>query len=83
MFPASQWLEITDYPVAPALKTDACAPERPGLMRRLAKVLQRSRQNEADRVIAAFLARSGGLITDGIEREMMQHLASSSWGRRR
>ena len=83
MFPASQWLEITDCPVAPALQPDACAPKRPGLMQRLAKVLQRSRQNEADRVIAAFLARSGGLITDGIEREMMQHLASSSWGRRR
>jgi len=38
-----------------------------------------SRQKHADREIALRLARSGGRITDSIEREITQGLLTDNW----
>jgi hypothetical protein len=38
-----------------------------------------SRQRRADRQIAGFIARSGGRLTDDLERRMMQRLTTSDW----
>lgn len=45
-----------------------------GVMRRIADAIFESRQRQADREIAQFLARSGGRLTDDIEHQMMRHL---------
>jgi len=50
-----------------------------GLLRRVFEAVFDSRQRHADREIAGFIARSGGRLTDDIERRMMQRLTTSDW----
>ena len=50
-----------------------------GLFRRLADAIRLSRQRQVDREIAAYLAHSGGLITDRIERDMLRQIAATGW----
>jgi hypothetical protein len=49
------------------------------LVRRLSDVPGARRQSQVDREIAAFLARSGGRLTDSMEREMMDKALASDW----
>ena len=49
------------------------------LARRLTDALAAQRQREVDREIARLLARSGGRITDSMEREMMRRALESDW----
>ncbi|MBV8106993.1 MAG: hypothetical protein JO223_20665 [Hyphomicrobiales bacterium] len=49
------------------------------LARRLSDAFAAERQRELDREIARVLARSGGRITDSMEREMMQKIFASDW----
>jgi hypothetical protein len=49
------------------------------LARRLSDALAQQRQREVDREIALVLARSGGRITDSMEREMMRIALQSDW----
>ena len=49
------------------------------LARRLSDALAAQRQREVDREIARLLARSGGRITDSMEREMMWRVLGSHW----
>jgi hypothetical protein len=54
--------------------------EKPGILRRIFDSIIESRQREADRQIARFLAgRSGGTLTDSLEREISQRLLTSNW----
>ena len=46
---------------------------------RLTGALAQQRQREVDREVALVLARSGGRITDSMEREMMQKALASDW----
>jgi hypothetical protein len=55
------------------------APHR-GLLGRVYDAIQASRQRHADREIAAYLGRSGGRLTDSIEREMMERVSRSAFG---
>ena len=57
------------------------APARKaGVLRRIFDAFMQSRQKDADRQIARFLAaRSGGVFTDDIEREMTHRLLTSNW----
>jgi hypothetical protein len=52
---------------------------RAGLLRRVFDAVFESRQRHADREIAHFIARSGGRLTDDIERRMMARLTKSDW----
>ncbi len=52
---------------------------RPGVLRRILNLIVESRQNEVDRDIARFLIRSGGRLTDDMEREMTQRLFKGNW----
>jgi hypothetical protein len=47
--------------------------------RRLTDALEAQRQREVDREIARLLARSGGRITDSMEREIMWKVLGSHW----
>jgi hypothetical protein len=53
-----------------------------GVLRRIFEAIFESRQKQADRDIAHFLARSGGRLTDDIEREMTQRLLTGNWNAR-
>ena len=50
-------------------------PERKGFWRKVYEGLQASQQRRADREIAAYIARYGGLLSDDMERQIMQRLA--------
>ena len=49
---------------------------KPGLLRRIVRAMVESRQRQTDREIARFLARSGGRLTDDMERRLTQYLLS-------
>ena len=49
------------------------------LVRRVTGALEAQRRNEVDREIGRLLARSGGRITDSMEREIMQKVFASDW----
>ncbi len=55
------------------------AANSPGLLRRVLDAVFESCQRHADREIAGFVVRSGGRLTDDIERRMMQRLTTSDW----
>ena len=68
------------------LSGDRTAPVANGIgakLARLAHLLTNAhaaqRQREVDREIALLLARSGGRITDSMEREMMEKALASDW----
>jgi hypothetical protein len=55
------------------------AKER-GWLRQMFDAFMESRQRSLDREVARFLAaRSGGVLTDSLEREMWQRLSTSNW----
>ena len=68
------------------LSGDRTAPGANGIGARLARLARRlsnapaaPRQSELDREIGRLLARSGGRITDSMEREMMEKALGSDW----
>jgi hypothetical protein len=74
-------LHPTDFPTYHGeARTRPDAPA-PGLLRRLYQSFGAWRQREADREIAAFIARSGGRFTDSVERELFDRLATGDWQR--
>ena len=56
--------------------TEKAATHMPGLLRRIVRAMVESRQRQTDREIARFLARSGGRLTDDMERRLTQYLLS-------
>ena len=58
---------------AATTRSDAVA-SKAGVLRRIFDAIIEPRQSQADRDIARLLARSGGRLTDDIEREMTQRL---------
>jgi hypothetical protein len=64
-----------------ATTSDAVANQG-GILRRIFDSIFESRQKQADRDIAAFIAQRGGRITDELEREMTRRLMTSNWGAR-
>jgi hypothetical protein len=53
-----------------------------GVLRRIFDAIFESPQKQAERDIARFLARSGGRLTDDMEREMTQRLLTDNWSAR-
>lgn len=63
-------------PYAPAARTTA----HRGILRRMIEGMFESRQRKAERDIAAYIAHSGGRLTDSIERELMERVSRASFG---
>ena len=68
------------------LSGDRTAPVANSIGARLARLVHRlsdapaaQRQRRVDREIAGLLARSGGRLTDSMEREMMEKALASDW----
>ena len=53
-------------------------PQRKPLWRRAFDALVESQQRRADREIGRFVANHGGLMTDDMERQIMEHLSRRS-----
>ena len=54
--------------------------KKAGILRRIFDAFMESQQRDVDRQIARFLAsRSGGTLTDGLEREISQRVLTSNW----
>lgn len=53
-------------------------PARKSIWRRMFDALVETQQRRAEREIARYLASHGGLMTDGMEREMMRRLTGNS-----
>lgn len=54
---------------------EAAASERPGFWRRVFDRMVAAQQRRAEREIAVYLERRGGLLTDDMEREIGERLA--------
>jgi hypothetical protein len=61
--------------LADAAASETEKPERKGFWRRVYAGLVASQQRRAEREIAAFIERHGGLLTDDTERQIMQRFA--------
>jgi len=72
---ATDHLEFTRY-YDPAARKSA----QRGFFGRIYDAIQASGQRRADRDIAAYIAHSGGGLTDSIEREMMERVSRSAFG---
>jgi hypothetical protein len=63
------------------LESELGAPSKTaGALRRFLGAVFQSREEQRDEAIASFLQRSGGRLTDDIEREMTRRETSSNWG---
>jgi hypothetical protein len=68
------------------LSVDGAAPAAKGFVAKLARLAHRltgalggQRQRDVDREVARLVARSGGRITDSMEREIMRKALESDW----
>jgi hypothetical protein len=70
----------TDHPgftgYAPAARNSA----HRGILRRMVDGMLETRQRRAERDIAAYIAHSGGRLTDSIERELMERVSKATFG---
>jgi hypothetical protein len=66
---------VTNGPVAPQTP----APRKAGFLRRVAAAISSWAARDDDAEVAALLERSGGRLTDSVEREIMQRQTHSSW----
>jgi hypothetical protein len=55
------------------------AARRPGLLRRIFDAVFESRMKHAEREIARYFERTGGRMTDDLERRMTQRLMTGDW----
>ena len=62
----------------PEAGTETGTPLRKSFWRRVYEGVMTSQQRRADREIAAFVGRHGGMLTDDVEREIMQRLSGGS-----
>jgi hypothetical protein len=76
---AAQHGHFTPYFTDKALPKSHAVAKTPGMLWRIFDAIVESRQKRVDRQIARLLARSGGRMTDDIEREMTQSLLTDNW----
>jgi len=76
---AAHHRHFTPYFADKASPKSNAVTKKPGVLWRIFDAIVDSRQKRADREIAGWLARSGGRITDDIEREMTQSLLTDNW----
>ena len=62
---------------APAARATA---HRGSILQRMFDALFESRLRKAEREIAAYIAHSGGRLTDSIERELMDRVSNAAFG---
>ncbi|SEF13064.1 hypothetical protein SAMN05444161_8872 [Rhizobiales bacterium GAS191] len=53
--------------------------KKPGVLRRMIDAIYEWPQRQADREIGCLIERSGGRLTDDLERRMMRRLSMWDW----
>ena len=72
--------EFVPYFEAPAaLAHRVGGPRRHGLLRRIFGGVFESREEQAERYAADYIARSGGRLTDEIERQITARIVGGNW----
>ena len=72
--------EFVSFLAAP--RAAVCHPvKRKGLLRRLLAAVLQSREKQAERDVARFIARTGGRLTDEIERQITDGIITGNWRR--
>jgi len=66
------------FPAPPATRPVAA---RRGLLHRLFGAVFESREAQAERAAERFIARTGGRLTDEIERQITDHIITGNWWR--
>ena len=82
MIYAAHHRDFVPYFRHPTFTGGNAVTNKAGVVRRIFDAIFESRQKQADRDIARFLARSGGRLTDDIEREITQRLLTGNWNPR-
>jgi hypothetical protein len=59
------------------------ATPRRSILRRVFDAVFETRQCHAERVVEAYLARTGHRFTDSVERELNEHMFNGGWNPRR
>jgi hypothetical protein len=67
---------------SPCRDAHLAAAPRKGLLRRFYEAVMDSRRQHAERDIARLLGRSGGRLTDDIERQITERISTGDWSRR-
>jgi hypothetical protein len=70
--------EFVPFFQAPAA-ADRPAGKSHGLLRRLLDAVFVSREQEAERAAARYIARAGGRLTDEIERQITDRIITGNW----
>lgn len=75
-------MNIIDEKYSNTMQFGGAASRRAGILRRILAAIMAAHQRQTERNLARFITRSGGRLTDAIEREMMQHQSAraSSFG---
>jgi hypothetical protein len=75
---------LNDFRALPSTRTspasNAQAKSR-GLLGRIHDAIVASNQRKAEREIAEYIARNGGLLTDRLESDIVQHFGRGGFGR--
>jgi hypothetical protein len=65
-----------------ALSRSAAISKKTSVLRRIIDAIYESPQRQADREIGCLIERSGGRLTDDLERRMMRRLSTWDWNAR-
>ncbi|HLH93316.1 MAG TPA: hypothetical protein VKX28_33235 [Xanthobacteraceae bacterium] len=73
--------EFVPYFEAPAALARTIAAPKRGVLRRLFGGVFETREAQAERNAANYIARTGGRLTDEIERQITDHIIGGNWWR--
>jgi hypothetical protein len=71
--------EFVPYFEAPAALAHRIGAPRRGLLRRIFGGIFESREAQAERTAAEYIARTGGRLTDEIERQITDRIITGNW----
>jgi hypothetical protein len=77
----NEFVPYLDAKAATVTAPAPAAPRRRGFLHRLLDAVFASAERQAERDVAEYLARSGGRLTDSIEREMTDRIIYGAWRR--
>jgi hypothetical protein len=62
-----------------ALSGNIAVRKKAGVLRRIVDAIYKSPQRQTDREIGCLIERSGGCLTDDLERQMVRRLSTWDW----
>ncbi len=75
----NEFVPYYDVPVVHGVPAARAAGSRPSLWRRLVEAIFELRERQMELEAERYIARTGGRITDEIEREITDRLVTGKW----